>query len=262
MDHFRFLSKADDQGVHASLNGWDHTIRLLSLEKKSYVRYFKGHRAPVTGIELSPTSATKDVFVSTSQDHTIRLWDFRTTPTQACIYEEEARVAFDPAGAILAAATSNGVISLYDVRALDAPPFKKWQLGGLPVDPPIWASVSFSPNGDYLLLSTHSNSIYLISAWDGTRIMEWRARTNDNLPITASFSPDGSSVITGSSDGNIYIFDIEKGESRGFMAADSEPVVLSLFHPSLPLIVTAGRQLNFWTPSAPKPTSSEYMDLS
>jgi COMPASS component SWD2 len=228
----------------------------MSLTTNSYVRYFKGHRAAVTGIEISPTAS--DFFVSSGKDDWIRLWDFRMAGSQGCIEEEDCLVAFDPLGVVLAAATTNGIVELFDVRSLDSGPFKRWQLGGLPVDPPYWCSIEFSPNGRSILLSTNATEVYLIDSFSGDRIFEWNDRTNTSRRvIPASFSPNSAHVVTGSTDGNIHIYDTQTGKKSTALAHPSDQeTVLSRFHPHLPMLATGGPHLHLWTTLENIPSSN------
>ena len=60
--------------VHASTKE-DDTIRYHSLHDNKYLQYFKGHKAKVISLEVSPID---DGFMSGSMDKTVRLWDLRT----------------------------------------------------------------------------------------------------------------------------------------------------------------------------------------
>jgi WD40 repeat protein len=49
--------------------------RYWSLHENRYLRYMKGHRAKVIGLEVSPS---QDLVLSASVDATVRLWDVRS----------------------------------------------------------------------------------------------------------------------------------------------------------------------------------------
>ena len=53
----------------------DHAVRYMSLHDNRYLRYFKGHRAEVVGLCVSPKD---DFLLSSSADGTCRLWDVRS----------------------------------------------------------------------------------------------------------------------------------------------------------------------------------------
>ena len=77
-------------------------------------------------------------------------------------------VAFDPHGLIFAIATDASTIRLYDVASFDKGPFavfrdldRKVQRPGL-----VWTSITFSPNGAYILVSTDQDIVFIV---DGAR---------------------------------------------------------------------------------------------
>lgn len=65
-------------GVRCVLTGID-TLRYLSLHDNHYVRYFKGHKAQVVCLEISPTD---EQFLSAGLDDTVRLWNMSSPNCQ------------------------------------------------------------------------------------------------------------------------------------------------------------------------------------
>ena len=218
-----------------------------------------------------------EVFATSAEDDSIRLWDFRSSSTQACLPHKCAQLAFDPLGIVLAAASAtsstlasntnskdilqntngskshhmsfredsstslhrdlSGAIDLFDSRMLDAGPFSSWlhplseqggrtsslrqltsasqlakeDLGWRNRNP--WASVQFSPNGETLLVSTCSSMLITLDAFSGVRTQCWSNRRNfEGRALEASFSPDGLSIVTGSTNGNVHIYDVKCGD--------------------------------------------------
>jgi COMPASS component SWD2 len=134
------------------------TIRYLSLYDNRYLRYFKGHKAKVVALEMSPCD---DTFISGSLDSTIRLWDIRSNVCQGFIsLPERARgrpaVAFDPMGLCFAIATGDNFVKLFDVKSYDKGPFANFKVEGPPIT---IMSLSFSPDGQHLLLSTDTDQV-------------------------------------------------------------------------------------------------------
>lgn len=69
----------NDAVICASKNGWDESLRYLSLHDNRYLRYFKGHRDRVVSLAMSPRD---DTFISGSLDNTIRIWDLNSNSCQ------------------------------------------------------------------------------------------------------------------------------------------------------------------------------------
>lgn len=430
VDLIKFGGMGEDEAVVASLNGWDDTIRLISIEKNSYVRYYKGHREQVRSMERSPVM--KEIFVTSSDDCSIKLWDFRTSSCQATISQSTpSRISFDPLGVVIASVRRSGLnegkgdflfnshlhnnihlhthhhddhllqpshikrnyeglslekkrrreerrIDLFDSRMLDYGPFSSWlmpnddneeeeeddnhafglneegrkkreveeskvsmsqeknhqssfpsnssllfELGGEKTGREEMkdASIVFSPDGNYLLISSSSSSIYLIDAFTGTRIHHWKNRevlnegigtigstgsigsigsigsvgstigsfssqsshssssNSSSFPssrlvshsspssppplhlISASFSPDGSLIASGSTNGNIHFYDPISGVQVSLLSGDdSQPVKMVHFHPLFPspapiLFASSGCSLNVFSSSSPSSSS-------
>lgn len=56
-----------ERGGAGDPQGTENLLRYLSLHDNQYVRYFRGHTAPVTGITVSPKN---DLFMSAAQART------------------------------------------------------------------------------------------------------------------------------------------------------------------------------------------------
>ena len=96
-------------------------MRYQDLRRNEYLRYFKGHTAPVNSVCMSPKT---DMFISAAQDKTMRLWDLRTNICQGLLHTPGNPVAsFDQQGLVFGVATESGMLRLYDVRSYDKGPF-------------------------------------------------------------------------------------------------------------------------------------------
>ncbi|KAJ3146984.1 hypothetical protein HK101_002263, partial [Irineochytrium annulatum] len=127
----RFTHRSNNV-LHASTKD-DHAIRYLSFHDNKYLRYFKGHTARVTALEMSPTD---DQFLSASKDGSVRLWDLRSgTPTGLVnVQSGRINIAFDPSNKIFAVGTAHSSeIRLYNMGDLDRGPFTilRPNVGGL-----------------------------------------------------------------------------------------------------------------------------------
>lgn len=161
VDLAKFLSSSNQYVIHASSNGWDETIRHLNTAQSAYIRYYKGHRGKILSLSIS---SQDDIFLTSSADDTIRMWDVRVSECQGLLRENAAKASFDPAGMIFATATDHGTIKLYDVRSFDSGPFKDWKL-----EPQYdqWNDISFSQDGKLLLCTANDGSFFLLDSFTG-----------------------------------------------------------------------------------------------
>ncbi|KAB8343033.1 hypothetical protein FH972_022627 [Carpinus fangiana] len=225
---------------YASTKG-DDNIRYLSSHDNSYIRYFRGHTAPVTCLALSPSN---DNFLSASLDDTVRLWDMQSQSAQGILkLKQPTLCAYDPTATVLAIACPLAQqILLYDVRNFDKPPFTTFDLqpaehahGGGPHAGPQnnWAKLEFSNDGKRLLLVTTGPGHYLLDAFSGKLLAfcarpqgptgrlppaQWgelrerqRSKSAAGLGATgqgdACMSPDGRYVIGGSGEHGLCVWD-------------------------------------------------------
>lgn len=153
----------------------DDTIRYLSTHDNQFLRYFKGHSAPVTTLTLCPSN---DTFLSCSLDNTVRLWDLSSSNATARLnLSTPYLAAYDPSATVIAIASASAAsILLYDLRNYDKPPFATFDTLRLeslhrPPYPPNnpnntiskdWTSLEFSNDGKSLLVGTTLQTGHLL----------------------------------------------------------------------------------------------------
>lgn len=201
------------------------TIRYLSAHDNTYIRYFRGHTAPVTSIALSPGS---DEFISSSFDNTVKLWDLRSVN-----HHNDFKVSnpflcvYDPGAVVLAVACPTAsTILLYDARQVESSPFATFTLGTAEATfangrggatgrhtPGDWTKLEFSSDSKKLLIATSGPGHYVLDAYDGPLIAylpktngptnrispSVRARMAPTTPATPAQAPRNTSV-TGTGD--------------------------------------------------------------
>ncbi|KAF9928067.1 member of Set1p complex, histone methyl transferase [Linnemannia zychae] len=271
----------------------DDTLRYLSLHDNKYIRYFRGHEKRVTSLEMSPLD---DQFLAGSQD-TVRLWDLRSPNCQGALSVlGQPVVAFDPSGLVFAVALG-GTLRLYDVKSFDQGPFVTGMIGeslGISHTTIYATQVEFSSDGKNLLITTGSDGHYIVDAYTPSKTLFKLVGHNSSTYGTESFSsgseacwtPDGKCVVSGSRDGDIFVWDIARaiadkeaglvngsngatnggvngssgggsgnllhsnGELRPFktLKAHGTPSHIVAFNPKFLMMVSGSTELAFWEP--------------
>ncbi|CAN1340229.1 Protein ANTHESIS POMOTING FACTOR 1, partial [Linum perenne] len=198
--------------IYSSKNGWDESLRLLSLNDNKYLRYFKGHHDRFGLVVSLSFCARKDCFISGSLDRTVLLWDQRAEKCQGPfeIYSVGGDVSdanalkFSNDGRLMLLTTMDGHIHVLD---------------------------SFRGT----LLSTYNVK-----------------PVSSNSTLEASFSPDGMYVISGSGDGSVHAWSIRTGkEVASWMTYETEPHVIK-WAPGTLMFATGSSELSFWIPDLSK----------
>ncbi|KAF5097730.1 hypothetical protein DV451_003689 [Geotrichum candidum] len=249
----------------------DDTIRYLSLHDNKYIRYFKGHKATVDALEVSPLN---DVFLSASSDNSIRLWDLRSSTCQGFMRTvAPSFLAFDPTAVLFSIGSEvASEVALYDVRNFDKQPFSTFKIprSSRPGPPAAWDKIEFSNTGKLILIGTDGDTHYLLDSFTG----ELKAKLVGHTSFTTanrnadgsprkratghiSFTADGRFVFAGSPDKKIFIWDTSRIDSlpdndlslHPIKILDSQaPTSLLAFNPSFMLLATADVALTFWLP--------------
>ncbi|KVH92795.1 WD40 repeat-containing protein, partial [Cynara cardunculus var. scolymus] len=134
-----------------NLDSGAESLRYLSMYDNRCLRYFKGHKERVVSLCTSPVD---DSFMSGSLDHTVRIWDLRVNACQGILrLRGRPTVAYDQQGLVFAVSMEGGAIKLFDSRGDMAE---------------IW-DIKFSNDGKSMLLTTKSNNIYVLDAYNGEK---------------------------------------------------------------------------------------------
>lgn len=237
--------------LHSSTKN-DDNIRYLCIENNKYIRYFSGHTKKVVTLCLCPK---QDLFISGSVDNTLRLWDSRSPNCQGLMHLSERPVAaFDPEGLIFATGLNSECIKLYDLRNYDRGPFVTFKI---PVqikdEGSEWTGLKFSPDEKTLLVSSNGSRILLVDAFNGTVLQNFTGFLNKkSLPIEASFSPDSQFVFSGSTDGQIHVWNSDNGYKLCVLnhsETTNLPTQCVKFNPHFMMLASASTSMLIWVPS-------------
>ncbi|KAL6140281.1 hypothetical protein ACLB2K_058581 [Fragaria x ananassa] len=153
-------------------------------------------------------SPINDSFMSGSLDHSVRIWDLRVNTCQGILHlRGRPTVAYDQQGLVFAVAMEGGAIKLFDSRSYDKGPFDTFLVGG---DTAEVCDIKFSSDGKSMLLTTTNNNIYVLDAYAGDKRCGYSMEPSPNTNIEATFTPDGQYVLSGSEDGNLHAWSIDR----------------------------------------------------
>ncbi|XP_063680940.1 WD repeat-containing protein 82-like [Bolinopsis microptera] len=240
---------AQNTVLHASTK-IDDTVRYLSLHDNKYLRYFKGHQQRVVSLCMSPID---DTFISGAMDRSIRLWDLRS-PNCAGLMHVNGRpvAAFDPEGLIFGAGIDAEYLKLYDLRSFDRGPFSTFKIPserGTEL-----SSISFSPDGKNILVSTTNGVLRVVDAFNGQIIQTFTGiiteRTERGLHLGCCFSPDSNYVLAGSQDGHLHVWSVKTGNKIAVLEGNHpNPIGCVAFNPKYMMVASACNNAAFWIPN-------------
>ncbi|KNA22515.1 hypothetical protein SOVF_033480 [Spinacia oleracea] len=222
----------------------DHTIKLWDVEQKKCYGLLKGHEGSVKSVSCHPTNS--DLVVSGSRDGSFALWDLRCKPHQGMEWitsTEQVKGAHASAKqkrsrnkkaasplpsrtvtsvlylkdeiSIATAGAVDSVVKFWDTRNLRAPAAQASPLQGSMTEMKGRqhgiTSLSQDLNGVLLSASCTDNRIYLynvlqlekgpVSSFTGSKI--------GSFFVKSTISPDASHILSGSGDGNAYIWQVD-----------------------------------------------------
>jgi len=235
--------------------GNDSKIRYHSLIDNAFLRTFEGHEKTVTNLDICPL---RDIFFSSSLDESIRLWDTRKRNCTAIIERAGQRpvVAADHEGLIFAVGSkkdeSTSEMRLFDSRNYSGGPFLTFSFphdGSLSWGGASWCGMTFSPDGQNILVSTNSFGLFIVDSYDGIIKAQFASRNPDEqCELYGTFSPDGQHVTCGTTRGEIVSWDASNGIEVARWQAHTRPCRFVRYNPVYQQIVSSASHLVFWLP--------------
>jgi WD40 repeat protein len=246
-------------------------FELLTEQRTNSRLMLRGHAGPVLYAAYSP-DGTK--IVTTSADHTARLWDARTGSqlTAPLQHDDAVLVAdFSPDGKRVVTGSEDHTARLWDVAngrpvgvpmrgtgAIQCVKFspdgkivatgsddgkaRTWDAEtGQPILPVIVYheavySVSFSPDSSRLLSATGDGVADLLDPKTGAKLL--KPLRQNNIIFTAVFSPDGRTVLTASADHTAKTWNAKTGQPLGPIFHHGFSVDSAVFNQDASRVVT------------------------
>nr|CAD7456314.1 unnamed protein product [Timema tahoe] len=228
-----------------------------------------GHRAPITRVVFHPVFS---LMVSSSEDASIRVWDFETGEYEKSLKghtDAVQDISFDHTGKMLASCSADLTIKLWDFQTYEC-------IKTLHGHDHNVSSVSFMPGGDYLVSSSRDKTIkmwevatgYCVKTFlghrdwvrmvrvyhDGTLIAScsndqtvWDAGTglclftlvgHDNWVRGIVFHPGGKFMISASDDKTVRVWDMKNMRCLKTLEAHQHFCTAVDFHKTNPYVVS------------------------
>lgn len=207
----------------------DSTARVWDAKSGASLAELKGHSGRVKSAAFSPDGSW---IVTASADTTARVWDASTGTSLGELRGHKDTVCFAEFisnGARVVTASEDTTARVWEVRA-----------GHTSIelahrrerDTP----VAFSPDGRRIV-SVGAGTAQVSDAATGARLAELKGHTG--YVFSAAFNPDGTRIVTASTDKTARVWDAENGASLAELTGHTSSVVRAAFSPDGTRIVTA-----------------------
>lgn len=174
------------------------------------------------------------VLATGSVDKSVRLWDCRGSSSRFPIQILDD--AKDSIGDVIFGSTEilvgsiDGSVRIYDIRM-----GKMMQDA---INEPV-TSLMLSGDGLCYIASCLDSSVRLVDKSDGTILNTFAGHKNTQYRIRGTFNNSDSSILSGSEDGSIYIWDFLTTKVVSVLKGHTDTVSSISYHPKLDIAVSA-----------------------
>jgi len=224
-------------GATLAVASRDGTVYLLDVKTRA-VRALRGHQASVRSVAFTPDGQQ---LASGDTGGQILIWDLASGESIHAVDGTVSSIKslqYSPDGEQLACSGPKIGAYLMDVTAGYAPL-------ELPEVPPQGTTVRFSPDGKWLAVSTGDGT----HIWDlSTRAKERVLHGHQNPQLGVSFSPDGVTLATASTDHTVRLWEVATWEPKAVLVGHTAGVYRVAFSPDGALLASGAidKSVRLW----------------
>jgi eukaryotic-like serine/threonine-protein kinase len=207
----------------------DQTARVWDAKSGALILALKGHTLGLHSASFSPDGSR---VLTASDDGTARIWNAGNGSEISNLKVHAGGVfsaSYGPDGSRVITNDRAGTATIWDANTGAEILALKGEVGAVPV--------SFSPDGSHVL-TVDSNTARILDAATGVEILALRGHASSIQK--ASFSPDGSRIVTASDDGTAKVWDAGTRAEFRSLSGHSSGVQCASFNPDGSRILTAG----------------------
>ncbi|KAI8337668.1 WD40-repeat-containing domain protein [Chlamydoabsidia padenii] len=224
------VSVSNDNSRIASC-GADKAVILWDVGTGSILRKFTSHWERVNAVDFNDDGS---VIASGSFDATIRIWDCRSSNLQAIQVLEGCKdsvMSIEIKDKEIIAGCADGRLRTFDIR--------QGQVYEDYIGSPI-TSAKLSKDNNCILVNTMDSTIRLMDKTNGKLLNSFLGHKQEKYKIDSALSYDDVYVLSGSEDGQVYIWNVLEGTLVRTLESHSGVISTVDCHPSQASMVTGG----------------------